>query len=127
MKTTKGKPANKKLTTTAIGAIKHMAKMDGKVCAASTLEELDPESDIVKTIMDLKRKCFTMKQIGKRIHKSDHYVRWVLQKTGNWFLGVWQVKNLRAQGLGIKAIAKRLKISDKIVSRVVHTHCSKKD
>jgi len=86
--------------------------------------KLDPESDIVKTIIDLRRKCFTLKQIGKRIHKSDHYVSQVLVETYNEHLGVWQVTNLHAQGLGIKRIAKRLKISEKIVSRVLHTHRS---
>jgi len=73
-------------------------------------------------IVDMRRRCFTVKQIAKAVHKRDRYVSRCLLLNGVYHSGITTVISLRRRGMGIKAIAKMLKISDKIVSRVVRTH-----
>lgn len=82
------------------------------------------DADIVNTIKNLRRHCFTVKQIAKIVHKRDRFVSHVLIVYNEYDSGIADVMRLRKAGLGIKQIAKRLKISDKIVSRVVRMHCA---
>lgn len=70
-------------------------------------------------IYEMRRKCFTIKEIAKAIGKRDRYVAAVLDYK-NWReIGFGQVKRLRKEGLSIKAIAKKLQIRDRIVARVL--------
>ena len=86
-------------------------------------DELAPWGKVTQLVLEMRRRCLTVKQIAKRLHRRDRYVSYVLNKTGEWGRGVSEVKQLRSRGYSIKAIARKLKISDKTVSKVVRTHC----
>lgn len=70
-------------------------------------------------IYGMRRKCFTIKEIAKAIGKRDRFVAAVIDYKLWRDVGSSQVKRLRKEGLSIKAIAKRLQISDSIVARVL--------
>lgn len=71
-------------------------------------------------IFELKRKCYSIKEIAKEVHKRDRYVSAII-KANKWEdVGVKEVVQLRSEGNSIKKIAKLLKINDRIVSAVVN-------
>ena len=83
----------------------------------SKIEDICDET--ADKIYEMRRKCFTIKEIAKSIGKRDRYVAAVLDYK-NWReIGFGQVKRLRKEGLSIKAIAKKLQIRDRIVARVL--------
>lgn len=83
----------------------------------SKIEDIcDETSD---KIYEMRRKCFTIKEIAKAIGKRDRYVAAVLDYKHWRGIGFRQVKCLRKEGLSIKAIAKKLQIRDRIVARVL--------
>ena len=119
-----------KLTITADQAMKRMAMKrierrgqyvtDGErrlVRNMSKIEDLCEET--ADKIYEMRRKCFTIKEIAKAIGKRDRFVSAVIDYKLWRDVGFWQVKRLRKDGLSIKAIAKILHISDRIVSRVL--------
>lgn len=83
----------------------------------SKIEDICDET--ADKIYEMRRKCFTIKEIAKAIGKRDRYVSAVLDYK-NWReIGFGQVKCLRKEGLSIKAIANKLQIRDRIVARVL--------
>lgn len=83
----------------------------------SKLEDIFEET--AAKIYEMRRRCFPIKKIAKAIGKRDRYVAAVIDFKMWRGVGVWQVRDLRAQGMSIKAIAKKLRISDRIVSSVL--------
>lgn len=77
------------------------------------------ETKMIDKIFEMKRKCFPIKDIARAICKRDRYVSEIIKKNGWCDIGVKQVLQLRAEGSSIKAIAKKLRISDRIVSLVL--------
>jgi len=82
-------------------------------------------SDVGK-IYEMKRRCYSVKEIAKALHKSDHFVAKVIADEGWKDVGITEVRILRGNGWGVKKIARKLHISEKIVSRVIKTCGAKK-
>ena len=83
----------------------------------SRIEDLCEET--AGRIYEMRRKCFTIKEIAKAIGKRDRFVAAVIDYKLWRDVGFSQVKRLRKEGLSIKAIAKKLQIRDRIVARVL--------
>lgn len=83
----------------------------------SKIEDICDETE--DKIYEMRRKCFTIKEIAKSIGKRDRYVAAVLDYKHWREIGFGQVKCLRKEGLSINAIAKKLQIRDRIVERVL--------
>jgi hypothetical protein len=128
-KTMKKSKTEQKLTITADQAMKRRAMKrierqdvtDGErrlVQNMSKIEDLCEET--ADKIYEMRRKCFTIKEIAKAIGKRDRFVAAVIDYKLWRDVGFGQVKRLRKDGLSIKAIAKKLQIRDRIVSRVLN-------
>ena len=117
-----------KITITADKAIKRMLmkRVSGLEATDSKrrlVQNMTKIEDICKDtadkIYEMRRKCFTIKEIAKAIGRRDRFVSAVIDYNFWHDVGFHQVKSLRRDGLSIKAIAKILHISDRIVSRVL--------
>lgn len=106
-------------TVTATKAVcKIMAERHGlNLRGANKLADVDGTT--AKKIYELRRRCLSIKEIAKRIRKSDRYVAAIVDYNKWRCIGADQVKRLHADGLGIKAIARKLHISDDAVRKVV--------
>ena len=126
LKTTTADKAMKKLALARIERKRRCASpalTSWLPCERKVVENMSRIEDVCKDtadkIYEMRRKCFSIKDIAKAIGRRDRFVAAVIDCNMWREVGVSQVRALRKEGLSIKAIAKKLKISDRTVSKVL--------
>lgn len=88
------------------------------------LKSPDVDSVTLDRIRYLRCHCKSIRDIAKDVGRSDKTVARVLDCEGWREYGVGEIVKLRRAGLSIKEIARAMRLSDHLVSKVVKRHCS---